>query len=236
MPSSISIAVLTDVHGNGFAAQALATDIRRHAPDFTVNLGDQVWGQANPALAFAVQADLKAVEVRGNNEERLACPPGNLTPEQRQLREWLYTQIPAADLQRLSHLPLTASLLDGAMLFTHGQPRSAWEDLIFNGDTERSDAEIQAFLKHHSRAELVLVGHMHRNHVRTVGHQRLINVTSATYRNDSDPRAGWALLKRCGPQWSVEFKHVDYDLAEARQWIRMQAAHLPAKTQYLNYP
>lgn len=48
----LRIAVLSDVHGNAFAAEAVLQDIKRRSPDLTVNLGDQVWGQADPLRAL----------------------------------------------------------------------------------------------------------------------------------------------------------------------------------------
>ena len=65
------VAVISDVHGNAFALDAVLQDLRAASPDVIVNLGDQIEGSADPARAAAVQAGLGAVEVRGNNEEKL---------------------------------------------------------------------------------------------------------------------------------------------------------------------
>lgn len=239
MPSSVAVAVLTDVHGNGFAAQAVAADIRRHAPDLIVNLGDQVWGQANPALAFAVQADLNAVEVRGNNEERLTFPDENLFAEQIQLRNWLWEHLPESELSRLANLPLTASLLDGRVLIMHGSPTSCWEGLLIAdgpSGTPRQDAELHSMLADHPQPELILAGHMHRDLTRRVGGQTLVNVGSVTYRGDGEERAGWAMCRRTPSGWEVEFHRVNYDVRQAQQWVREHAAHLPGNMQYLTFP
>ncbi|MFC6748926.1 metallophosphoesterase family protein [Deinococcus aquaticus] len=67
-------AVISDVHGNAFALEAVLREVRAAAPDLTVNLGDQVEGSADPARALSMQAELAAagaLEVRGNNEEKL---------------------------------------------------------------------------------------------------------------------------------------------------------------------
>lgn len=239
MRSSVSIAVITDVHGNGFGAEQVAADIRRSSPDLVVNLGDQVWGQTHPALALDIQRGLNAIEVRGNNEERLTCSSESLTPEQCRLREWLESQLPAEELRRLAQLPLTASLADGAVLVTHGHPSSCWEGLIFtDGPTgaERSDPELAALVAGHSDAEVIMAGHMHRNGTRTLGQQLLVNISSVSYRPDADPRAGWALLTRCAGRWNVEFRQTPYDTEAARAWMDVHSAHLPVNTRYFSFP
>ncbi len=48
----MKIAVFGDVHGNRFALDAVVADIERHAPDAWVNLGDQLFGGADPAGAW----------------------------------------------------------------------------------------------------------------------------------------------------------------------------------------
>ncbi|WP_261663449.1 metallophosphatase family protein [Deinococcus sp. Marseille-Q6407] len=69
MSADLRLAVLSDVHGNAFAAQSVIQDIRSCAPDLTVNLGDQVWGQTDPLRA---------------------------------LEQWLATQLPAPERERLA--------------------------------------------------------------------------------------------------------------------------------------
>ena len=48
------LAVLGDVHGNAFALDAVLADVRSAAPDALFNLGDTVWGGADPARAWAL--------------------------------------------------------------------------------------------------------------------------------------------------------------------------------------
>ena len=116
MTSTGRVAVLTDVHGNAFALEAVLNDIRQHSPDLIVNLGDQVWGQADPLRALELQRSLGAVEVRGNNDERLVMPAEALDPALRPLQTWLAQQLPREELERLATLPTTASLADGALV------------------------------------------------------------------------------------------------------------------------
>ncbi len=43
------LAVISDIHGNRLALEAVLADIREQSPDQTVNLGDHVSGPLEPA-------------------------------------------------------------------------------------------------------------------------------------------------------------------------------------------
>lgn len=220
--TDLRIAVLTDVHGNAFGLEAVLADIRQHSPDLIANLGDQVWGQADPRRALELQKNLGAVEVRGNNDERLTLATSELAPAQRPLQVWLAEQLPAADLHRLAALPTTALLADGAVLAAHGTPSTPWDSLLisWNGEgyAHRPESEIRQRLEAAPAAEVVLVGHMHRERVRRVDGRLLVSVGPVSSQGDGDPRARWAFLSRRRGVWQVELRRVEYDWHAALAW------------------
>jgi hypothetical protein len=73
-------------------------DIRAAAPDLILNLGDTVWGAADPAAAWALQAEFAPPSVRGNTDERVA----GLRDGREGMREWLRSQLPPDLPARLS--------------------------------------------------------------------------------------------------------------------------------------
>lgn len=229
MPTApLAIAVLTDVHGNGFAAEAVAEDIAHFQPDAIINLGDQLWGQANPVLALEVQKSLNAFEVRGNNDERLILPSTDerMDAPRIALQDWLGVQLPAAELQRLTCLPTDLTLLDGQILATHGTPGNPWGSLLWRWELDaltfwqRTEEEIAERLKGFPETPVVLVGHTHREAVHHWRGRLLVNVGPVAHQNDGDPRARWTLLRREQAQWTAEMRRVDYDWREAADWIR----------------
>lgn len=226
MPPDLTIAALSDVHGNAPAAEAVIADIGRAQPDVIVNLGDQVWGQANPGRALELQRALGAAEVRGNNDERLTLPAERLSPAHARLQAWLAGHLPQSERERLAGLPLTASLADGAVLAAHGTPVSPWDSLLleWNGSTyvRWSAGEIEDRLGRDLPAgvEVVLVGHTHREDVRAFGDLLLVNVGAVSFQNDGDPRARWTRLTRRRGRWSAESRRVAYDWNGAAAWIR----------------
>ncbi|MEF2279296.1 metallophosphoesterase family protein [Deinococcus sp. YIM 134068] len=228
------VAVIGDVHGNAFALEAVLREVRAAAPDLTVNLGDQVEGAADPACAAAWQAELAeagALEVRGNNEEKL-WPGGRRSPLTRAYGAWLEAHVDAGMLARLAALPLTACALDGALLACHGTPASTWESLLWVWQADpagggfyraRDPRELRALVQPLG-AEVVLCGHTHRPGATRVGDTLVVNAGAVSDQVDGDPRARWTLLERRLDVWTVDFRAVPYDVEAAVAWA---TAHTP---------
>lgn len=218
------VAVISDVHGNAYALEAVLADLRAASPDLVVNLGDQVEGTADPARAYALQVALGAVEVRGNNEEKL-WPGGRRNSISREFGAWLETQLGAAALTRLAALPLTARV--EGLFVCHGSPTSAWDHLLWVWDhgqpgeagfyRARDPRDLRALVEPLG-AEVVLCGHTHRPGATRVGDTLVVNAGSVSDQADGDPRARWTLLERRGGHWSADFRAVAYDVDGAVAW------------------
>lgn len=62
------IAVLSDVHGNALALEAVLDDLRSATPDKVFSLGDCVAGPFDPARSADMPMALDAVTIAGNQE------------------------------------------------------------------------------------------------------------------------------------------------------------------------
>lgn len=233
------VAVISDVHGNAFALDAVLQDLRAASPDLIVNLGDQIEGSADPARAAAVQAGLGAVEVRGNNEEKL-WPGGRRAKVSLDLGAWLQTQLDAAVLARLAALPLTARAVDGRLFACHGTPQSAWDMLLWEWQVDpalggpgcgpgagfyraRDPRTLRAAVEP-LNAEVVVCGHTHRPGATRVGDTLVVNTGAVSDQVDGDSRARWTLLERRGGGWTVDFRAVPFNIEAAVRWSK---AHSP---------
>ena len=65
------VAIISDVHGNRLALEAVLEDIVRHGVDATFNLGDLVSGPLEPNWTADILMDLDVPTVRGNHERHL---------------------------------------------------------------------------------------------------------------------------------------------------------------------
>ncbi|MEF2278264.1 metallophosphoesterase family protein [Deinococcus sp. YIM 134068] len=225
------VAVFGDVHGNRFALEAVVQDMERHAPDAWVNLGDQVFGGADPAGVWQLQQDLKArhevLEVRGNTDERLGQPLTETT-EKREMLAWLHGVLPEGTGTYVAGLPTSVTLMSGEVLAAHGSPDSAWTYLLLDGKAWASDDLVQERLGDTGAARVVVVGHSHQEHLRQLGPLTVVNVGAVSRQKDGSPLARWVLLEREQGAWSVTFRRVPYDVEAAARWAE-QYAHKGAQ-------
>jgi predicted phosphodiesterase len=122
-----AIAVLSDIHGNRWALEAVLDDIHRRGIVDMVNLGDSLYGPLDPAGTAQILLGLDMPTVRGNEDRIILDEPGrhgdspslpfvqaSLAPEHRQ---WLRT------------LPATAVAFEDFFL-CHGTPEKDNEYLL----------------------------------------------------------------------------------------------------------
>jgi predicted phosphodiesterase len=66
--SFMKIAVVSDIHGNVLALEAVLADLTGEAPDVVVNLGDCVSGPLWPEETAAILRETSWPTVRGNHD------------------------------------------------------------------------------------------------------------------------------------------------------------------------
>lgn len=221
------VAVISDVHGNAFALEAVLKEIKQASPDLIINLGDQIEGSADPARAAALQAELGALEIRGNNEEKL-WPDGRQAPISIRYGEFLDQHFTQETYDRLATLPLTTTALDGKIFACHGTPTDAWRGLLWEWTWRNDNAKDGFYLTRDPRelleivrplnAEILLCGHTHRSGMTQIGDTLVINSGSVSDQIDNDPRARWTLIEHRQGHWNVQFRAVEYDFAAAVAW------------------
>jgi len=134
------IALISDIHGNLPALEAVVADIQRRGVDRIVNLGDSLSG---PLLPLETARYLMAsgwLSLAGNHERQILTH----TAEQRGLSDaYACSQLGVAELEWLRSLPAT-QLLDGDVFLCHGTPTSDLHYFFENavpGGTEPATAD-----------------------------------------------------------------------------------------------
>lgn len=150
------IAVLTDLHANREATEAVLATVERLAPDRIALLGDLVGYGPDPGFAIETAERLVsdgAICLLGNHDEAAITGPSGMTPHAHDAILWTRKQLSAAHLAFLGSLPLTAEL--PGMLFVHASARAPakWAYVA----DEKSAGECLAACA----APLVLCGHTH---------------------------------------------------------------------------
>ena len=226
------LAILSDIHGNSIALDAVLEDIRsRGGADGYVLLGDFAAIGPDPVGVLERVARLAGAHfIRGNGDryvvtgERPDWYKRDVTRTAEQIRRteldversfsWTQGIVTAAGwLEWLADLPfeLRLDLPDGTrMLAVHASPRSD-DDPRF--EPHASDDDLRELLGD-ARADLVVAGHTHRAMDRRLGPRlRLVNPGSVSnpLPSESDIRAGYASLDAGADGYSVELRRVDYD-------------------------
>src|SRR5512142_2549806 len=112
------LAILSDVHGNALALDAVLAHLSRQQVDNIVNLGDILSGGLQPARTADRLIPLGLPTVRGNHERQLLTNPDDaLRPSDRLAR----TQLTDVHRAWLTGLPTTLQVAPG-VLACHGSP------------------------------------------------------------------------------------------------------------------
>ncbi len=221
----MKVAIISDMHGNCFALDAVLADLARHPADAIVCLGDAVQGGAQPAETVARLRKLGCPVVMGNADAWLLTGEETgreetATSKMLEIREWSLSQLSPADRTFIESFQPTIEIALGEykLLCFHGSPTS-FDDLIF---PETPEEEFQRYLGEHQPA-LMTGGHTHLQFVRRLGNTFFFNPGSAglAYNRHQpeegfkvDPWAEYAILSSEGDRLSLEFRRVPFDVDE----------------------
>ena len=211
------VALVSDIHGNMTALEAVIADIDRRAPDAVVHGGDLALMGAHPAEVVDRVRELGWPGVVGNTDELL------WRPEERKVQERRAPKLSALlGLLFEEYAPATRELLgDERLAWLRGLPaEERVDDLVVlhaaPGDLWRApmpdatDAEL-ADVYGRSEAGGVAYGHIHRPYVRALGSMTVANCGSVGMSWDGDPRASYLLVEDGEPS----VLRVEYDVERA---------------------
>ncbi len=215
------VAVLSDIHGNLPALEAVLLDIERQRVDRVVNLGDLCSGPLWPCETADRLIALGWPTIRGNHERQLLeMPLDRMEASDR----FAAAALRAGQLDWMAALP--EALQIDEMLLVHGSPRSDVECLLETvtvaGMRPATADEVGERLGD-AAASLALCGHTHLQRMMTLADGRMVvnpgSVGLPAYRDDrpfphraesGSPHARYAILTR-GSGWRVAFRQVAYD-------------------------
>lgn len=218
------IAVISDVHGNLPALDAVMAAIEGERVDVTVNCGDLLSGYVQPLETAERLMALGLPTVAGNHERQLLTfGPERIGMADRVARELLGE----GHLEWLRSLPAVVSPVPGVLAF-HGTPTDDLQYLMHTveasgGMRAATVEEVVDRLGDVSGFSLLLCGHTHQpGSLRLPGGALLVNPGSVGWpAYDSDepyphrmevgsPHARYAVVDDVSGVWEVEFRQVVY--------------------------
>ena len=224
------IAVVSDIHGNLPALDAVLAEIAREGVALTVNLGDIASGPLWPDETCARLMALALPTIRGNHERQVLGDAATMSLTDAQTLPRLGRDA----LGWLASLPARLTLADGSVLCVHATPASDLHYLLETvtpdfgrhgspGVRAASTLEISQRLVDLGAAGLVLCGHTHMPRVAQAGRVLVVNPGSVGLPAFDDehphphvvetgsPHARWALVERGEHGWQAQLRLTAYD-------------------------
>lgn len=230
----MNLAILTDIHANREAFEAVLEDARARGADRFVLLGDVVGYGPDPVWCCETARDLLAegaLAVRGNHDAAAAGAAEPLSGNARLAMDWTRTQLSAEHKACVGGLPLTATV--GDFLFVHGSASDPGAFSYVTSDT-RAAPSFAA-----SAARVIFCGHTHvplltsanpHGQVREQAFRPgfpipllssrrwLAVVGSVGQPRDGDTQAAWAMLDT--ETHELTFRRTPYDVARTVEKLR----------------
>jgi predicted phosphodiesterase len=209
----LRFAVISDVHGNALALDAVLADIKRQGVDATLCLGDHVSGPLDPAGAAERLMQLDGPVIRGNHDRWLVeRGADDLDP----VDQFALARLGPAQRDWLAAMPATATFGE-AVFLCHGTPTSdvePWVDGWYHQrsatlPTEASVLEIAWGFDY----PVLLCGHTHMaRSVRLRDGRLIVNPGSVGLQLvHGSPDARYAIIERRDGRWHTELRVVPYD-------------------------
>jgi predicted phosphodiesterase len=233
-------ALLSDIHGNLPALEAVLDDLaRRRDVDAVYHLGDVVGYAPWPNEVVALLAREGIAGVAGNYDSTVAsdykhcgCRYEDLVQEalSHESYAWTRAHVTAETKRALAALPFRIDLLPSGghragprLVLVHAAP--TLNTLYWTAD--RSDEFClrmagEAGLK---PEDAIAFGHTHLPWYRQVGGIHFVNAGSVGRPKDGDPRAGYALVEIGDGLLRLEMVRVTYDIESAARGV--QESDLP---------
>lgn len=215
------VAVISDVHGNAMALDAVLDDIGQQGVDATLCLGDHVSGPLDPAGAADRLMGLDGPVIRGNHDRWLAernQEGRDLDPVDR----FALLRLKSAHRAWLDGMPATA-VFNGEIFLCHGTPGSdnaTWLDSWYQDRrTTLPDERMVSRLADGLDYPVMLCGHTHfARSVRLRDGRLIINPGAVGLQViHGSPDARYAIVERRQGKWSTSLRVVEYDHHAAGQ-------------------
>ncbi|MGE4618714.1 MAG: metallophosphoesterase family protein [Planctomycetota bacterium] len=231
-------AILSDVHANLPALEAVLADIDASGVDRIFCLGDVIGYGPEPRECLELCASFD-VNLLGNHEEAVLFDPIGFNPRAKAAVVWTKQQLMNSEYSREENAALWKTLdsmkqthEEDDIFLAHGTPRDPIREYLFVQDCEDDPVKLEELFASFS-PDTAFVGHTHVAGVFSVGpkfqtpgqlggryqlgkERAIVNVGSVGQPRDGDPRSSYVILE----EGQIEFRRIDYAVEETVRRFR----------------
>jgi putative phosphoesterase len=198
------IAIVSDIHDNLTAFEAVLADLRETSPDLILHGGDLVHGGSSPVEIVDRIRGLGWPGVVGNTDEALFRPEALIEFSSRlpqlegmfriiaEMAEFARAALGESRLAWLAQLPM--SQIHFPVALVHATPDSAWRSITPDVD----DVELESVYGP-LKQPIAVYAHIHRPYIRTMSSLTVVNSGSVGLPHDGDTRASYLLVDDVTP-------------------------------------
>jgi len=222
----MKIAVISDVHGNIWALEAVLENIKQRKIDHIFDLGDSLEGTLEPQKTFELFKSYNIKSLKGNQDKLIL---DSIDKENtNQTIKYVINQLDQEALKWLNQLPDERILNDSVIMF-HGTNSNNSEYLVEKSNVNyvgiKSVVELDKILSK-IKQKTILCGHSHTPRLLETKNKTVINPGSVGLQAYDDelpifnenekfnPRAKYCILQFTS-KLNVEFITVSYDFEKA---------------------
>lgn len=209
----MKLAIISDIHGNQIALEAVLADIKRVGVDQIVCLGDIANVGPHPSQCLDIIRDLNCPVLQGNHElyllGRFEDDDWRTSPIWAGMR-WAQEQLRPDQMRYIDNLPLQYEIEGNGRVgatFVHGSPLSQYRGFMPHHD----DAAIAERMNGLDNTTL-FCGHTHLPLYRPWSNSWLVNIGSVGMPIDGTPTAKYVIATQLKQEWHVAYRMIEYNL------------------------
>lgn len=222
----MTIAIISDIHGNSWALEAVIADIRKKNINEIYDLGDSLYGPLDPKGTFELIIS-NSIQSLSGNEDRILVENLNSTTRKPTV-DYSIRNLNGNAIEWLKHLPKTRKI-NSDILLCHGTPWNDSEYLVEQLNPNfvgiKDTATLNGMLKGIDE-RIIICGHSHCPRIVDTGTKLIINTGSVglpAYDDDSpifhkmenfSPMARYCILDTNG-NVKIEQIAIAYDFDKA---------------------
>lgn len=212
----MKVGIISDVHGNDLALEAVIENMEKESIDGVIFLGDLIAGGPNPKKALELLRKLNVLSWINGNTDIKYQEVVNFTKlkhkENIELSEYYsyaLKELCFKDIEFILTKPIKESIclerLD--IMCVHGSPR----DILEIMGKEIDKIKLMEMIEEVSE-KFIICGHSHIPSMIEVEEKVIVNVGSVGFPIDEDNRASYVILNVNDPDYTLDFKRVEYDI------------------------